>query len=239
MMKMGMEEIKGQDNMRAMLAEGLATFSFVFLGTGAVVSTLKVSGAAGLGAAGVAAIALAHGLAILLLVAAFGRISGAHINPAVTFAAFLTGRIGMAKGVAYVIFQLAGAVVASLVLKALIPNNLEMGLGRHGLSGVSPSAGFGIEIVLTFFLVWVVLSVAMDKRGPGFPIAPVAIGLVVLVDHLVGVPLTGASMNPARSFGPALVTKVWTDHWVYWLGPLAGAAIAAVLYTLINGKEKT
>ena len=230
------EEVTSPEGMRAILAEGIATFAFVFLGTGAVVSALLVGG--GMNAATLVAIAAAHGLAILLLVAAFGRISGAHINPAVTFATIITGKTGIAKGIAYIVLQCVGAAAASFLLKAIIPDGAEGALGRHGLgNGISTSGGFILEVVLTFFLVWVVFSVAVDKKGPGFPIAPVAIGLVVLVDHLVGVSFTGASMNPARSFGPALATGEFMDHWLYWAAPLLGGALAAIVYTVMHGKE--
>lgn len=229
-------EVTSPEGMRAILAEGIATFAFVFLGTGAVISALLAGG--GLNGATLVAIAAAHGLAILLLVAAFGRISGAHINPAVTFAMLVTGRIGIAKGVAYIVLQCAGAAAASLLLKSIIPEAAQGGLGAHSLgNGISTSGAFILEVVLTFFLVWVVFSVAVDKKAPGFPIAPVAIGLVVLVDHLVGVPFTGASMNPARTFGPALASGEFMDHWLYWAAPLLGGALAAITYTVMHGKE--
>ena len=216
-------------------AEAIATFLFVFLGPGVVVMTGNLSD--GLDSSRLIAIAVGHGLAIALLVSATAHISGAHINPAVTVGALLTKRISVANGSAYIVAQLAGAALGALLLAVAIPEVLGGGidngagtLGTHALNPeVSAGQGVLIEAVLTFTLVMVVFGAAMDKRGVG-NLAPLAIGLAVLVDHLVGVPLTGASMNPARTFGPALVAGAWADHWVYWVGPLTGAALAAVGY---------
>lgn len=234
---MKIEEVKSPEGMRAILAEGLATFAFVFLGTGAVISAIKVGG--GLNGATLLAIAAAHGLAIMLLVAAFARVSGAHINPAVTFATMITGKTGIAKGIAYIVFQCIGAAVASLLLKSIIPDGVQGALGAHSLgNGISTSGGFILEVVLTFIFVWVVFLVAVDKKAPGFPIAPVAIGLIILVGHLVAVPFTGASMNPARSFGPALANGDFTNLWLYWAAPLLGGTLAAITHTVVyNSKE--
>lgn len=233
-----MDEVSGTGNLLAVLAEGLATFAFVFLGPAAVVASGIVTDG-DLDSGRLLAISFAHGFAILLLVSAFGRISGAHINPAVTFAALVTGKIGMAKAAAYVGAQLLGAVVGAYLLFLAVPAALQGGLGSHGLgAGFSEMQGLLVEVLLTFFLVWVVFAVAMDTKGPGFPIAPIAIGLVVLVDHLVGVPMTGASMNPARTFGPALLTGNWDAHWIYWVGPLLGGAAAGLLYQLLYGRNR-
>ena len=216
---------------RAVLAEFIATLLFVFIGCGAVI---MVGGAAEND--GLIAIALAHGLAIAVLVAATAAISGGHINPAVTFAAVITGRIKAGPGVLYVAAQLAGAVVGALLLDALIVKELTdpVNLGAHGLSDGIEGTGAGVvvEIILTFILVFTVFATAIDKRGLGH-VAPLAIGLAVLIDHFVGVRLTGASMNPARSFGPALVVGEWDDHWVFWIGPLAGAALAGLIYYFV------
>ena len=222
-------------DMRSSAAELIATFFFVFLGAGSVVVTGNLLG--GMDPARLIAIALAHGLAIALLVSATAHLSGGHINPAVTFAAMLTKRISMAQGSAYIVAQLAGAALGALVLAAVLPTAMGGGLGNgagtlgaHALGGgVSAGQGIAIEIVLTAALVFVVFGAAMDKRGVGVA-APLAIGLVVLVDHLVGVTLTGASMNPARSFGPALMAGAWDDFWVYIVGPLAGGALAGLVY---------
>lgn len=217
---------------RATLAEFIATLLFIFLGAGTVVVTgglLKD----GLTSARLVAIALAHGLTIALLVSATAKISGGHINPAVTFGAWITGKIDLAKAIMYVVAQLVGAVVGAWLLKAVIPAAAQGNLGAHGLgAGITVGGGLLAEIVLTFALVFVVFATAMDPKGLGH-LAPAAIGLTVLVDHLFGVPVTGASMNPARSFGPALVAGAWENHWVFWVGPLVGGGLAALVYEFV------
>jgi aquaporin TIP len=219
-------------NLRAALAEGIATLLFIFLGAGTVVVTGGLI-KEGLTSARLVAIALAHGLAIALLVSATAKISGAHINPAVTFGAWITGKISFAKGIVYVIAQLVGAIVGALLLAAVIPAAAQGNLGAHGLgSGVTAGGGLLAEIVLTFTLVFVIFGTAIDPKGLG-QLAPAAIGLTVLVDHLFGVPVTGASMNPARSFGPALVAGAWDNHWIFWVGPLVGGGLAALVYEFV------
>src|SRR3989441_5609931 len=221
---------------RAVFAEFVATLLFVFIGSGAVVGVVGVLGrppTEDIGA--LVAIALAHGLAIAVLVAAIARISGGHINPAVTFAAVITGRMKAGPGVLYVAAQLAGAGVGALLLAPVLASSVAGDLGAHALNDnalTSDFAGLLVEIILTFVLVFTVFAVAMDPRGPS-NLAPIAVGLAVLVDHFVGVPLTGASMNPARSFGPALVSNSWDDHWVYWIGPLTGGALAGLIYYFV------
>lgn len=221
---------------RAVLAEFIATLLFVFIGAGAVVTVTGVLEFDTLDGAALTAIALAHGLAIATLVAATAKLSGGHINPAVTFAAVITGRMKLGPGVLYVAGQLLGAVVGALLLDTLIVEAATepSRLGSHGLSAALSSTGAGVivEIILTFILVFTVFAVAMDPRGPA-NLAPIAIGFAVLIDHFVGVPLTGASMNPARSFGPALVSNTWDDHWVYWVGPLAGGGLAGLVYYFV------
>lgn len=217
---------------RATLAEFIATLLFIFLGAGTVVVTgglLKD----GLTSARLVAIALAHGLTIALLVSATAKISGGHINPAVTFGAWITGKIDLAKAIMYVVAQLVGAVVGAWLLKAVIPAAAQGNLGAHGLgAGITVGGGLLAEIVLTFALVFVVFATAMDPKGLGH-LAPAAIGLTVLVDHLFGVPVTGASMNPARSFGPALMAGAWDNHWIFWVGPLIGGGLAALVYEFL------
>ena len=174
------------------------------------------------------AIAICHGLAIAFLVMATAHISGGHLNPAVTLGIMLSRNIRPVRGLMYIIAQLIGAVGGAFLLCLILPT--EGSLGSHALGeGISVQAGVLMEATLTFILVFVVFATAIDRRGLG-QIAPLAIGFAVLVDHLVGVPLTGASMNPARSFGPALVSGEWVNHWVYWVGPLAGGLVAASIY---------
>jgi aquaporin TIP len=235
----------GRSIWRGVLAEFFGTGLFVFIGCGAVIGALAsgVAGAAGAAApspAFVVAIAIAHGLGIFIAVSATAAISGGFINPAVTFAAMMTGRLKISTGLLFALAQLAGAVLAVLALKAIIAGPYEAGLGAHTLNhalltnkvGDGAGAGLLVEAILTFALVFVVFATAIDPKGPKH-LAPAAIGLVIMADHFIGIPLTGASMNPARSFGPAAVGNMWTDHWVYWLGPLIGAGIAGLVYEFI------
>ena len=232
MLESSKREFTSREAWRSTLAEFIASLLFVFLGAGSVV----VSGGlpnGDLDSARLAVIALTHGLAIAMLVYATANISGGHINPAVTFAAWLTKKISTARGLMYIAAQLGGAVVGALLLLATIPEAANTNLGAHALGpDVSISMGLLMEIILTFALVFVIFATAVDPGGMG-NLAPLAIGMTVLVDHLVGVPITGASINPARSFGPALVSGAWSDQWIYWIAPLLGGAGAGVVYQYI------
>ena len=229
MLETSKRKFTSREAWRSTLAEFTVTLLFVFLGAGSVV----VSGGlpnGDLDAARLGIIAVAHGLAIAILAYATANISGGHINPAVTFAAWMTNKISAARGLMFIAAQLSGAVVGALLLLATIPAAADTNLGAHALGpDVSISMGLLMEIIVTFALVFVIFATAVDPGGMG-NLAPLAIGLAVLVDHLVAVPITGASMNPARSFGPALVSGAWSDHWIYWVGPLLGGAGAGLVY---------
>jgi MIP family channel proteins len=215
---------------RPAAAEFIATFAFVFVGVGAIGASVYLEEP--LGNSGLILIGLAHGLGIMIGVAMVGRISGGFLNPAVTIAAWFTGNLGTPKLVLFVAAQLAGAAIASIALDRVFAFD---GLGVHALKiGAAPA--FGLEAVLTFFLVFAVFAVAIDPRGNA-TIAPLVIGTVIALAHFVAIPLTGASVNPARSFGPALIYGRWADHWVYWAGPIAGGIVAAVAYVRIFGDE--
>jgi aquaporin TIP len=204
-------------------AEFVGTFALVFAGMGAIAVGTDLVG-----------VALAHGLVIAVMASAVGHISGGHFNPAVTFGFLVTRRIDPTLAAAYVGAQLFGATVGALALRALYPDGLDLDAGVPQLGqGVSAGAGMGIEAILTFFLVWVIFATAADPRGAFKSIAGLAIGLTITLDILAGGPLTGAAMNPARSLGPALVQNVWDDFLVYWIGPLAGGGLAALLYDLL------
>lgn len=217
------------DLARRALAEGLAAFALVFAGCGAIVADASYGGA--LGAVGVA---LVFGLIIMVMVYATGHLSGAHINPAVTVAFTLTRHFPSRDAVAYVAAQLAGAVLGALLLLAVWPDQ------PAGLGATVPSIGVGsalaYEVVLTAFLMFVIMAVATDTRAVGAA-AAIAIGGTVGLDALFGGPVTGASMNPARSFGPALASGEWTDFWLYVAGPLLGAALGALAYQLVRGEH--
>jgi aquaporin Z len=210
------------------IAEFVGTFALVFIGTGAVMLD---------GSAGLLGIALAFGLVLAIMVSALGHISGAHFNPAVTIGAWVGGKIETMRAGLYILVQLVAAAAASLVLRALLPSLVWKGshLGATLVTKQLPGFGAGkaviLEAILTFFLMLTVYATAVDDRGAFSKIAGLAIGLVLTMDILVGGLLTGASMNPARSFGPALVSGTWTDFWVFVIGPIAGAVLAAALYS--------
>ena len=230
---LGTSDLTSRDSQRAALAEYMATFLFVFIGAGSVVTTGIIAGG-DMTAARLTAIAVAHGFAIAVLVAAIARFSGGHINPAVTIAAAVTGKISITKGGMYIFMQVAGAISGALLLMAVIPDAQEGTLGAHALGAVDNEAmGYLVEVILTFFLVIVFFAVFIDPRGPGLPIAPFAVGLVIMLDNYVGYTLTGASMNPARAIGPALAKGEWGTHWVYWAGPITGGLLAALVYQVI------
>jgi len=219
-----------KNEQRAVAAEFLGTMFFVFLGTGAVVAALNFAGSVDTGV--LVAIAIAHGLGIMTAVAWTANLSGGHINPAVTLAMIVTRNIKPALGVAYMVAQFAGAAAGSALLKLAIPNDLEGNLGLHSLrSGMASGEGLLLEVLMTAFLVLVVFNVAVSKKGWGLN-APIAIGFAIMLIHLVGVPFTGASVNPARSFGPALITNDWTNFWIYIAGPAIGAVAVALVWTV-------
>jgi aquaporin Z len=209
--------------MPILLMEMIGTFAWIFIGAGSICSDVSFGGGQLLG------VALAHGLVLAVFVTVAGPISGGHFNPAVTVAMLLTGRIRLARALSYIVAQLVGATLGGLLLRPIFPD-LPAGLGTPMLGdGVSAMQGVLIESVLTFFLVLIWFGAAVDPRGPkqafGF-----CIGLVLTFDILAGGPLSGAAVNPARAFGPALASGTWSAHWVYWAGPLLGGAIGGLLY---------
>ena len=227
---------------RNWFAEAIATYALVFFGPLAIILSVVAFGD-GLSIESIIMISLAHGAAIGLMVYAFGHISGAHINPAVTIPMMITKKISVADGIGYIIFQLIGAVVAAFSLKAILPEiGAKVNFGTQGgpseLLNNSVMAGITVEIILTFFLVTVIFLTAVHKKAPA-GIHGISIGGMVFLLHLVGVPLTGASMNPARTFGPAVVSGFWELHWLYWVAPIIGGIIAGVImnYIFVNNAE--
>ncbi len=213
------------------IAEMVGTFLFFFIGIGAIGALqLTNSGHPVDPAASLVVVALAHGVALAVLVSALGAVSGAHFNPAVTFAVWVAGQIPWRRGLAYVLAQLIGAMVAAWLLWAVIPDEtFRQTLGIPRLFGaVTPLAGTVIEGVLTVVLLLAVFGTAVDPRAP--KVGGLAIGLAVGADILMGGALTGAAMNPARWFGPAAVTGIWDNSYVWIVGPLVGAGIAALMY---------
>ena len=208
------------------VAEFVGTFTLIFIGVGAIFNAGNPN--AGVGLLGVA---LAHGLAIAVMVSATAGISGGHLNPAVTFGLLVGGKINLLDSLAYWISQLAGGTAAGLLLVFLFGANgtkiVADGTPDLG-KDISFATGVLIEMVLTYFLVFVVYGSAVDARAP--KIGGLAIGLTIALDILFGGPLTGGSMNPARTFGPALASGHWNNHLVYWIGPLAGGGLAGLIY---------
>jgi MIP family channel proteins len=219
--------------LRRSVAEGLAAFALVFAGCGAIVTNATHQNA--LGSVGVS---LAFGLVIMVMVYATGHLSGAHINPAVTIAFTLTRHFPGRDAIAYIAAQLIGATAGALLLLAVWTSKpAHLGASVPGV-GISTGTALLYEAVLTAFLMFVIIAVATDTRAVGAA-AAIAIGGTVGLDALFGGPITGASMNPARSFGPALASGTWTDFWVYIVGPIAGAAIGALAYQYIRAPGAT
>jgi MIP family channel proteins len=214
-------------NVRGMSAELIGTFCFVFLGAGSIVTDVYLRG--GLGLLG---IAIAHGLALSIMVSAFMNVSGGQLNPAVSIGLLVAKKQDGRTTVSYILAQLVGASLAGYVLKTLFSPSLWQGvhLGTPGMAeGMNGLTAFGIEAMLTFILMTAVFGTAVDSKAP--KIGGFGIGLAVAADIMVGGPFTGASMNPARSFGPALASGYMNYHWVYWAGPITGAVAAALVYT--------
>ena len=218
-----------------LVAEFVGTFALIFFGAGAICANEMTKGGVGL-----LGIALAHGLAIGIMVTAVGHISGGHLNPAVTIGFWVTRKMSTFDALLYWIAQLAGGAAAAYLIRWIIPEDTwrAVWLGTPALaSGFSRLAGMITEGVMTFFLVFVVFATAADERGAFAKIAGFAIGLTVTMDILMGGPITGAAMNPARAFGPALAAHQWANHGVYWVGPLAGGVVAGALYDTLYLKK--
>jgi aquaporin Z len=210
----------------------IGTFFLCFAGIAAICSTAPPINSG----AGLVGIALAHGLALSVAVNVFGGISGAHVNPAVTSAFLVTGRMKPALGFGYIVAQCLGATIAAFACKSIFPKevyeavNLGIPLPDAKFAWVTPNVILVVEAILTFLLVTAVFGTAVDERGKAVKIGGFGIGLTVAFDILACGPVTGASMNPARSFGPALIQGDFNLHWCYWAGPIAGAVVAGLLY---------
>lgn len=212
------------------VAEFLGTFALVFFGAGAVCVDFYLRSSGGLG---LLAVALAHGLAIAIMVSALGHISGGHFNPAITIGFWVTKRLSTLDSLAYWAGQLLGAIAAAFVLKLVIPEDIanNVFLGAPELMRDYPHwSGMALEAVTTFFLVLVVFATAVDERGTFRSIAGFGIGLTITLGILVAGPFTGAALNPARALGPELVSRHWLNWGIYWVGPLSGGFIAGLLY---------
>lgn len=219
------------NDLRGAVAEFIGTFALVFIACASMVMASEALGGSLVG------VALATGLTVAVMVAAIGHLSGGHINPAVTAGLLVAGKIGATKAAGYWIAQLLGAVVAALAVNAILPASftdpVALGTPHIGQPGVGTGAAVVLEAILTFFLVFVYFATAVDRGGAFDKVAGLVIGLVVTAGILAGGPITGAAMNPARWFGPAVVSGTWADAWVYIVGPIVGGVIAAVVYATV------
>lgn len=223
-----------KDLLRHFTAEFVGIFMLVFIGGGAIAAAQATQMNAGL-----IAVAFAHGIALAIAVSATMATSG-HVNPAITIAMLVTRRIAPALAGLYVAAQLLGAVAAAYALKVLLPVSLTAAtrLGGQSVSlEISMGQAIGLEAIATFFLAFVVFGTAVDAKAP--KIGGLAVGATIAADILAIGPFTGASMNPARSFGPAVVSGVFEGHIVYWIGPLVGGILAGLVYEYVMiGKNK-
>ncbi|HEY7421993.1 MAG TPA: aquaporin, partial [Gaiellaceae bacterium] len=205
--------------LRRSVAEFVGTFTLIFIGGGAgIVSHSDI-----------VAIGLANGLAIGIMVSNLGHISGGHFNPAITCGFVATRRITLPLAVSYWASQLLGAISAAFILRYLFGETL-VRLGAAPAPHTTDAKALVLEAIMTVFLVWAVWATAVDPRGAFKAIAGLAIGLTITIDVFVGGPVTGAAMNPARAFGPELAGNSWSGWWIYWIGPIAGALFAALVF---------
>lgn len=218
-------------------AEFIGTFALIFFGAGSICVDWYPHASNALGLLG---IALAHGVAIAIMVCALGHVSGGHFNPAITIGFWVTKRLNTVDTIAYWIVQLAGATAAAYLLKSIVPDDTwhAVALGTPMFArDFTRLPGMILEGITTFFLVFTVFATAVDERSSFRPVAGFAIGLSITLGILVAGPFTGAALNPARAFGPALASAHWQNHGVYWVGPLAGGCLAALIYDSIFLKK--
>ncbi|KAM8838548.1 aquaporin-1-like [Synchiropus picturatus] len=219
-----MREIKSKKFWRAVLAELVGTTLFIFLSITAAIGQP--------GEAQEVKVSLAFGLAVATLAQSLGHISGAHLNPAVTLGMLASCQISLLKAFLYILAQMLGSALASGIVYGTRPEDSDA-LGLNALSGVTPSQGVGIELLATFQLVLCVIAVTDKRRSDVGGSAPLAIGLSVSLGHLAAISFTGCGINPARTFGPALILNDFKDHWVYWVGPMCGGVGAALMYDFL------
>lgn len=212
-----------------LVAEVLGTFALVFFSAGAVAVDAASDGAVTLVGMG-----LVSGLVVVAMIFALGHVSGAHINPVVTLAFSLAGRIGTLRALAYVAAQLTGSVLAGLAIVAIVGGAGDAGATAPRIGGVE--AALLAEIILTFFLALTIMGVATDERAQG-SFAAIAVGSYVGLAILAWGPVGNASMNPARSLGPAIAGVEWSSHWIYWVGPVVGSVLGVLAYELLRTRR--
>ena len=229
----GLEEVAKVEFLVMLFAEALGTFLLVFIGCASCITWTSTPGSAPT----VVHIAFTFGLAVASLAHVLGPVSGCHVNPAVSVGLLVSGNCSFLKAISYIVCQCCGAIAGSAVLKALIPS--ANGLGATALApSVGEGQGIFMEAIVTFLLLLVVHAVTDPKRTDTKGWAPMAIGLTITAAHMAAVPVTGSSMNPARTLGPAVILGEWKDLWIYWVGPILGACAAGGLYKIAFRRKK-
>nr|XP_061795886.1 aquaporin-4-like [Nerophis lumbriciformis] len=232
---MGTDKIGSKEFWRAVSSEFMATLLFVFISLGSTTDWHSaITGTTTATPDHRVVISLCFGLTIATMVQCFGHISGGHINPAVTAAMLVTKKVSVVKGLLYIVAQMVGAIAGSGFMYLVTPTGRRGALGVCKVQGdLTVGHGLLVELLLTLQLVFTIFATCDSKRTDLSGSASLAIGLSVTIGHLFGIPYTGASMNPARSFGPAVVTGNFDQHWVYWVGPVLGAVVAGLLYEFL------
>lgn len=215
-------------NIKALIAEFFGTFTLIFIGVGAIAADHLTNGAVGL-----TGIALAHGLAIAIMVSATGATSGGHLNPAVTCGLWSAGKINSTNAIGYIISQCLGGIAAAALIKLAVPSGalavVHMGTPAvNATAGVSTMMALVAEIITTFFLVFTVCGTAVDKDAP--KVGGLFIGLAVAMGIFMAGPISGGAMNPARHLGPALLGGGLDNLWLYWIGPIIGGVLAGTVF---------
>lgn len=230
----GLEEVTKVEFLIMLFAEALGTFLLVLIGCASCITWTVDNPPT------VVHIAFTFGLAVASLAQVLGPVSGCHVNPAVSVGLLISGNCSFLKTVCYIVCQCCGAIAGSAVLKVLLPSAQKAhGLGATNLgSSVTEGQGVFMEAIITFLLILVVHAVTDPKRTDTKGWAPLAIGLTITVAHMAAVPITGSSMNPARTLGPAVILGEWTNLWIYWVGPILGGCVAGGLYKMLLRRTK-
>nr|ANO39146.1 aquaporin 4 [Penaeus vannamei] len=214
---------------KAFLAEFLGTMFLVFIGCGSCIGSWNEGYAPS-----VVQISLAFGVTVVSIAQAVGHVSGCHINPAVTCAMLVARHVSVIRALIYIVCQCLGAIVGAAILRGVTPADIQGSLGMTLRNEkIDTAQALGIELLITFVPVITVFGACDERRNDVKGSAPLAIGLSITTCHLFAVPITGSSMNPARSFGPAVISGLWQDHWVYRAGPILGGLAAALIYSYV------